>query len=59
MIDDKLKQLNEEFQKVGSELDRLSQISLKLSGAIEILTSMKEEEKPEVKVVEKDKKKDK
>ena len=57
MIEDKLKQLQEEYTKVTQELERLNQIGLKLAGAIEILTSLKEEEsEPEVEVVEKDKK---
>ena len=57
MIEDKLKQLQEEYGKVTQELERLNQIGLKLAGAIEILTSLKEEEsKPEVEVVEKEKK---
>ena len=46
MIEDKLKQLEEEYAKVVKEVERLSQIGLKLAGAIEVLTSMKE--KPEV-----------
>ena len=56
MIDDKLKQLKEEYGKVSQELERLNQIAFKLAGAIEVLSSM--EEKPEVEVVD-DKKKDK
>ena len=54
MIEDKLKQLKEEYGKVTQELERLNQIGLKLAGAIEILTSMEEESKPEV--VKEDKK---
>tara|TARA_R100000808_G_C2113251_1_gene126689 strand:+ start:477 stop:662 length:186 start_codon:yes stop_codon:yes gene_type:complete len=57
MIEDKLTQLKEEYGKVTQELERLNQIALKLSGAIEILASMQtEESKPEVEVVEKEKK---
>ena len=58
MIDDKLKQLKEEYGKVSQELERLNQIAFKLAGAIEVLAAMKEEEEPKVEVV-KDKKKDK
>lgn len=43
MIEDKLKQLEEEYAKVVKEVERLSQIGLKLAGAIEVLTGMKEE----------------
>ena len=57
MIEEKLKQLTEEYNKVAQELDRLTQISLKLAGAIEVLQSM--EEKPAEPEVVKDKKKDK
>ena len=46
MIEDKLKQLKEEYDKVIKELERLNQIALKLAGAIEVLSGM--EEKPEV-----------
>ena len=57
MIEDKMTQLKEEYGKVTQELERLNQIALKLSGAIEILASMQtEESKPEVEVVEKEKK---
>jgi len=48
MIEDKLKQLQEEFEKVQEELSRLNQIGLKLSGAIEILSGMKAEETSKV-----------
>ena len=58
MIEDKLKQLKEEYGKVSAELERLNQIAFKLAGAIEVLSGMKEEEEPEVEVVQ-DKKKDK
>ena len=57
MIEEKLKQLTEEYNKVAQELDRLTQISLKLAGAIEVLQSMKE--KPVEPEIVKDKKKDK
>ena len=48
MIEDKLSQLKEEYNKVAQELDRLTQISLKLSGAIEVLTGMEEVVEPEI-----------
>ena len=49
MIEEKLSHLNEDLQKVSVELDRLSQLRLKLMGAIEVLEGMKEEpEEPEV-----------
>ena len=57
MIEEKIKQLTEEYNKVAQELDRLTQISLKLSGAIEVLQSMGE--KPVEPEIVKDKKKDK
>jgi hypothetical protein len=57
MIEDKLKQLNEEYQKVVQELERLNQIALKLAGAIEVLQGM--QEKPVEPEVVKAKKKDK
>tara|TARA_R110002020_G_scaffold154174_1_gene333706 strand:- start:155 stop:328 length:174 start_codon:yes stop_codon:yes gene_type:complete len=57
MIEDKLKQLKEEYDKVVQELERLNQIALKLAGAMEVLSSM--QEKPEEPEVVKDKKKDK
>ena len=40
MIEDKLKQLKEEYDKVVKELERLNQIALKLAGAIEVLSGM-------------------
>tara|TARA_R100000234_G_scaffold96186_1_gene64471 strand:- start:130 stop:333 length:204 start_codon:yes stop_codon:yes gene_type:complete len=50
MVEEKLGQLKEDLEKVSVELDKLSQLRLKLLGAIEILTAMKEEsEEPEVK----------
>ena len=48
MIEDKLTQLKEEFEKVQAELSRLNQIGLKLSGAIEILTGIQEEKASKV-----------
>ena len=49
MIEEKLTALREDFDKVSTELDRLSQLRLKLIGAIEILESFeKEEVKPKV-----------
>mgnify|MGYP003656143250 CR=1 FL=1 len=57
MIEDKLKQLKEEYDKVIKELERLNQIGLKLAGAIEVLQGM--EEKPVEPEVVKDKNKDK
>ena len=49
MIEEKLETLKEDLQKVSVELDRLSQLRLKLMGAIEVLEGMKEEpEEPEV-----------
>ena len=57
MIEEKLGQLKEEYDKVVKELERLNQIALKLAGAIEVLSSL--EEKPAEPEVVKDKKKDK
>ena len=49
MIEEKLKTLKEDLQKVSVELDRLSQLRLKLMGAIEVLEDMKEKpEEPEI-----------
>ena len=49
MIEEKLEALKKDFDKVSTELDRLSQLRLKLIGAIEILESFeKEEVKPKV-----------
>ena len=45
MIEEKLGQLEEDLEKVTMELDRLSQLRLKLLGAVEVLTGMKEEPK--------------
>ena len=45
MIEEKLGQLKEDLEKVSAELEKLSQLRLKLLGAIEILTSMDEESK--------------
>jgi hypothetical protein len=56
VIEDKLKQLREEYEKVVKEVERLSQIGLKLAGAIEVLTGMEEKvEEPEVVKEKKDK----
>ena len=57
MIEEKLGQLKEEYDKVIKELERLNQIGLKLSGAIQVLQGM--EEKAEEPEVVEDKKKDK
>ena len=47
MIEEKLSQLKEDYEKVSGELEKFSQIRLKILGAIEILESMKkDEEKP-------------
>jgi prefoldin subunit 5 len=53
MIEEKLETLKEDLQKVSTELDRLSQLRLKLMGAIEVLEGIEEEKKEEVKVKEK------
>lgn len=45
MIDEKLKALSEDLTKVSDELEKLTKLKLKIVGAIEILTQMKEEEK--------------
>ena len=44
MISDKLDRLKEDLQKVSIELDKLTQLRLKLLGAIEILEELKEDE---------------
>ena len=58
MIEEKLSHLKEDLQKVSVELDRLSQLRLKLMGAIEVLEGIEEEskEKPEEPEVVKEKK---
>ena len=58
MIEEKLSHLKEDLQKVSVELDRLSQLRLKLMGAIEVLEGIEEEskEKPEKPEVVKEKK---
>ena len=58
MIEEKLETLKEDLQKVSVELDRLSQLRLKLMGAIEVLEGIEEEskEKPEKPEVVKEKK---
>ena len=53
MIEKKLGQLKEDYDKVSAEIEKFMQIRLKLLGAIEILESM--EEKPEDKKEEKKK----
>ena len=53
MIEEKLSQLKEDYEKVSVEIEKLMQIRLKLLGAIELLESM--EEKPEDKKEEKKK----
>ena len=45
MISDKINTLKEDFQNVSVELDRLTQLRLKLLGAIEILEQLKEDDK--------------
>ena len=58
MIEEKLSHLKEDLQKVSAELDRLSQLRLKLMGAIEVLEGIEEEskEKPEKPEIVKEKK---
>ena len=46
MIEGKLSQLKEDYDKVSAEIDKFMQIRLKLLGAIEVLDAMKQEEKP-------------
>tara|TARA_R100000700_G_C3146747_1_gene126765 strand:- start:373 stop:525 length:153 start_codon:yes stop_codon:yes gene_type:complete len=46
MIEEKIEKLTEDYQTVMKELDRLNKVALKLSGAIEILTEMKESDEP-------------
>jgi hypothetical protein len=43
MISDKLKGLRDDFEKVSTELEKLTQLKLKLMGAIEVLVQMEEE----------------
>jgi hypothetical protein len=43
MIEEKLSQLKEDYDKVSAEIDKFMQIRLKLLGAIEVLEGMKEE----------------
>ena len=43
MISDKLKSLRCDFEKVSAELEKLTQLKLKLMGAIEVLVQMEEE----------------
>ena len=45
MISDKINTLKEDLQNVSVELDRLTQLRLKLLGAIEILEQLKEDDK--------------
>jgi len=49
VIEDKLQQLTDDYEKVISELERLNKIALKLAGAIEILQDMKENPKEKIK----------
>ena len=49
MIEEKLVSLKEDLDKVVSELERLSQLRLKLMGAIEICEKMQEESKEDKK----------
>tara|TARA_R100000306_G_C4258564_1_gene84109 strand:+ start:59 stop:232 length:174 start_codon:yes stop_codon:yes gene_type:complete len=57
MIEEKLAHLKEDLQKVSLELDRLSQLRLKLMGAIEVLESLEEKEEVTEPEVIKEKKK--
>tara|TARA_Y100001963_G_C6576800_1_gene351477 strand:- start:290 stop:463 length:174 start_codon:yes stop_codon:yes gene_type:complete len=43
MVSDKLEKLREDFEKVSVELEKLTQLKLKLMGAIEVLTQIEEE----------------
>jgi hypothetical protein len=43
MISDKLEKLREDFEKVSMELEKLTQLKLKLMGAIEVLAQVEEE----------------
>ena len=45
MIEEKLSQLKEDYEKVSVEIEKLMQIRLKLLGAIEILEQLKEDDK--------------
>ena len=49
MIEEKLSQLKEDLNKVLSELERLSQLRLKLVGAIEICEKIQEDSKEDKK----------
>jgi prefoldin subunit 5 len=57
MIEEKLKALKDDLEKVSLELDRLSQLRLKLMGAIEVLESLEEKEEVAEPEVIKEKKK--
>ena len=43
MVSDKLEKLREDFEKVSVELEKLTQLKLKLMGAIEVLNQIEEE----------------
>tara|TARA_R100000963_G_C4535564_1_gene35034 strand:+ start:8 stop:172 length:165 start_codon:yes stop_codon:yes gene_type:complete len=45
MIEEKIGQLKEDYEKVSVEIEKFMQIRLKVLGAIEVLESMKEEPK--------------
>ena len=55
MIEEKLSQLKEDYDKVSAEIEKFMQIRLKLLGAIEVLDSMKQEEKPKEEKTKKEK----
>ena len=43
MVSEKLEKLREDFEKVSVELEKLTQLKLKLMGAIEVLVQVEEE----------------
>jgi|TARA_R100001082_G_scaffold107393_1_gene81233 hypothetical protein len=47
MVEEKLETLKEDLKKVTMELDRLTQLRLKLLGAIEVLDQINNEEEVE------------
>jgi len=50
IVEDKKSALTEDLEKVTAELDKLSQLRLKILGALEILDSLEEsEDKEEIK----------
>jgi len=46
MISDKLEALRADYEKVSIELDKLTQLKLKLMGAIEVLSQLDTEKNP-------------